>query len=520
MMITDKNLGRIEVMTIPVPDGYRPLSGTYTFAGKVLLHCQKEGSASDQTQLLVMEDDGSGVREIFDGTFPVSRHANGIRFMPFYDDTRILLGDSILECEPDISDCRSCRLISLKYPWGIAEDDTIFCHWSEIIISPDNEHISWTILGKGFTAACLGRLVRREDCYEIVDGVVLNEAEISRPDPEHPGCSIFPVMKGGEVKQFVHGGLGISAVGAVTPGTADSVVFDLTADRTEQITRTPGYEETTMFSPDETLGLVMSPRFSLKTSLAIFGTLPRPGGAAATMGLARYLYSYSVSAVRSFRKGNIGPALIEIGRSMSEPGYPGVCLADREENWVYCPPLSWHPDSCRGMWNEVERGTEHHRLRRVRLLDRTPGAPVKAQATPDILPFGTTYEAFRAAAARQKETPERHYRVAGKAGGFLELTMTDSRTETVYQHYTDDGLTFWDGRETLSYSILQDTVYCADVSMTGHQTGQMQLRATFTGFAARRLSLSFAPAADGKPASFGYASFGGVTRTMEELRED
>ena len=225
MMITDKNLGRIEVMTIPVPDGYRLLSGTYTFAGKVLLHCQKEGSASDQTQLLVMEDDGSCAREIFDGIFPVSRHANGIRFMPFYDDTRILLGDSILECEPDISDCRSCRLISLKYPWGIAEDDTIFCHWSEIIISPDNEHISWTILGKGFTAACLGRLVRREDCYEIAQAIlgylkyagvrqVICLDGIARTSPDDvpvacgsgPGSSKmmqkskFTVMEGGMVK--------------------------------------------------------------------------------------------------------------------------------------------------------------------------------------------------------------------------------------------------------------------------------------------------------------------------------
>lgn len=518
MIIEDRNLGRIEVTTVSIPEGYLPLSATYTYAGKLLVHCRKEKSAPEESQLLVMEDDGSGARVIFDGVLPVSGHANGIRFMPYYDDTRILLGDSILECEPNISECRRTNLVPLEYPWGLAEDESVFCHWSEIIISPDNEHIAWTTLGKGFTAACIGTLVRREDRYVIENARVLNEAEMSRPDPAHPGCDILPVMRGGEVKQFVHGGLAISAVGAVSPGTADSVVFDLTSEGTEQITRTPGYEETTMFSPDETLGLVMSPRFSPKTSMAVFGTLPRPGGAMPTLGIARYLYSYSVSTVRSFRKGNIGPALIEIGRSMEEPGYMGVCLADPEERWVYCSPLSWHPDSCRGLWNEVERGTENHRIRKVRLLDRKPGIPVEAKPTPVSLPYGCGYEEFRAAIAEQKKVPEHRFKIAGKEEGYLYLTLTDNRTEAVYAHYSEDGRTFWDGTENLQYSLMQDTVYTADVEMTGEQSGEMKLRATFTGFAQRALRLVFDTAQDGKPASYGYARCGDVLRKIEDLK--
>jgi hypothetical protein len=45
-----------------------------------------------------------------------------------------------------------------------------------------------------------------------------------------------------------------------------------------QITKTPGYDETTIFSPNEQLGVVMSTRGSPHTNPAIFGLLPRPYG--------------------------------------------------------------------------------------------------------------------------------------------------------------------------------------------------------------------------------------------------
>ena len=74
------------------------------------------------------------------------------------------------------------------------------------------------------------------------------------------------------MKQFVRGGTAISLVGSGRRATADSIVEDFVTGEVTAITNTPGYNETTIFSPDERLGIVMTPRFSPKTDFAIFGT--------------------------------------------------------------------------------------------------------------------------------------------------------------------------------------------------------------------------------------------------------
>jgi hypothetical protein len=63
---------------------------------------------------------------------------------------------------------------------------------------------------------------------------------------------------------------------------------------------------------------------------------------------------YAVSGVRSFRKGNIGPALIDIQRSMEEDGYKGIALNDPSELWVCMSPMSWNPRGVKGMWPEKD----------------------------------------------------------------------------------------------------------------------------------------------------------------------
>ena len=51
---------------------------------------------------------------------------------------------------------------------------------------------------------------------------------------------------------------------------------DLRSGKVEAVTRTPGYDETTIFSPDERLGLTMTARFSEGTDLKILDLIPRP----------------------------------------------------------------------------------------------------------------------------------------------------------------------------------------------------------------------------------------------------
>jgi hypothetical protein len=95
------------------------------------------------------------------------------------------------------------------------------------------------------------------------------------------------------VRQFVRGGTAISLVGTKDGNLVDSVVQDLEPNATTQITFTPGYDETTIFSPDERLGLTMTLRFSPRTDPAVFGWLPRRHGVLVTHSIIGLLAMYA-----------------------------------------------------------------------------------------------------------------------------------------------------------------------------------------------------------------------------------
>lgn len=104
MMIESREFGRIEVRDIPLPWESEDISGTYTYSGRVLVSCgtAKEHEGKDWYHVVTLNDDGTDVREVFDGEIPQLPGANGIRWMCFADNKRILLGDYVLECGPDI----------------------------------------------------------------------------------------------------------------------------------------------------------------------------------------------------------------------------------------------------------------------------------------------------------------------------------------------------------------------------------------------------------------------------------
>ncbi|MET0903949.1 MAG: hypothetical protein ABWZ52_11965 [Acidimicrobiales bacterium] len=527
MIIDDTGgLGRVEVSTIPMPAFAKELSVTYTFSGSVVVLFRRDDDpeGNDFWNVAVADDDGAAFRVIFSGVIRQHEKANGIRLMPFQDNTRLLLGDYVLECDPDIDGCERAELVPVTYPWDIEQEPHTSHHWSEIIIAPDNEHMAWTMLRTDVGAAnALGSLVRKQNAYVIESPQIISTLTRFERDEERDGFIVPQVVRGGEVKQFVRGGTAISLVGKKDGPVVDSVVQDLASEELTQITKTPGYDETTIFSPDESLGLVMSTRGSRHTDPAIFGLLPRPHSYA-TQGLIMALYMYSVAGVRSFRPGNIGPALIEIERSMYEPGYQGVLLNDPEERWVYLSPMSWHPGGKKAMWPEMVRGSNQSergpqiRVRRVTLHDHQPGDTVPVQRTPDRIPYGIEGTNARLSVWSPPATAVEG-RIAGKHSGHVEYTARDA-VQSRYDNHSDDGKTFYNGIERLTRSPAEESVYEADLEMTGEQHGAMKLRATFSR-ATFTLppKLLFDAAEDGKPKSHGYATYGGVTLNMEDLAE-
>lgn len=534
MIITDPDFGRIEVTTIPLPALARVTLATYTCSGTVMLFYRSDEDPKRDgfLNIAVVNDDGTNFRTIYSGGIRQHPKANGIRIMPFHDNKRALLGDYVLECHPDIDHCETVELVPIEYPWQVDTDPRTTHRWSEIIIAPDNEHMSWTMLRTDIGAANgLGILKREGGKYIIENPQIISSREGFKADEANPGYLIPQVMRGGEVKQFVHGGTAISLVGAKDGATPDSVVQDLLTGEVAQITKTPGYDETTMFSPDERLGIVMSTRGSKHTDPAIFGLMPRPHCLITTGGLSLVLYMYAVAGVRSFRKGNIGPALVDIERSMHEAGYQGVLLHDPAEEWVYMSPISWHPNGKKAMWMEIVRGSFsaegglQSRVRKVTLHDYQPQAPVAIQRTPDDIPYaiknitGGLDHLFAFDSSIDGK-------IAGRHSGYVEvktqardlLRGIASSGQSTYVNYSDDGKTFYNGFERVVSSFTGDNVYEADLERTGEQRGEMKLRATFSPVSYEvppRLLFDQAP--DGKPKSYGYATYNGVTLRIEDM---
>ena len=525
MIIQDESIGRIEVKTVPIPADFRILDGTYTASGRVLAggRSVSDPDEPDFYRVITLNDDGTEVRTVFAGVIPQKRTANGIRWMCFADNRRVLLGDYVLECTPDLDHCETSALIPLDFPEEILKTQGLFAHWSEIIISPDCEHMCWTTLQITGSGCYLGKLVRGEERYHLEDVCMISSTASHAPDPDRPGYSIPLPSRGGEVKQFVHGGRAVSEAGAGRSLT-DGLIQSLDSEEVTLVTDTPGYEETSMLSPDETLAVVMSPRFSMKTNCAVFGLLPHPHSMA-IMSMMNVAYMYAIAGVRAFRPGNIGPALIEVDRSVKEGRtYRGVNLSDSEGRWVYASPISWKPDSTKAMWNERTRpseGPEERRLQTAHLLDRAPSVPVPDAGTPSssgipyAVPIGTPVE-----------QPAYPIKVAGKHSGELVDTFVledgISTAASVYTNFSDDGKTFTDGGFVVSTPVNMfaggRTVYEGKMTVHGEHNGEMDLHAVFErASAASPAVLLFDAGEDGLPLSRGYASYDGQTLRIEDM---
>src|SRR5699024_6608263 len=528
----DTEFGRIETRDVPLPGDVLDATATYTATGKVFILYRADAEAPDWYQAAVVNDDGTNFRRIFSGVIAEHATANGIRHMMFQDNRRVLLGDYVIECGPDLDTCTSAVLVDVDYPWDLESSPLVSHHCSEVIVAPDDAHLAWTIRRADLCVdAAIGRLRRTADHYVIDDARLISTTEVLVADPDSAGYLVPQPMRGGEVKQFVQGGTAISIVGAVDGSLPDSVVQDLGSTELTQITRTPGYDETTIFSPDEKLGVVMSSRASEGTDLAVLGLLPRPHAALTGMGLAWATYAYTVTGVRQWRRGNVGPVLINIERSQNEPGYQGVPLNSPDDSWVYISPMSWHPDGRRVLWPEMLRGSDQPgrlrqvRLRRAELLDHCPHPAVPVQPTPADIPYALE-GADAERALRRQASPVVAGRIAGRDSGYLEYERRSAegpagRAVTISSRYvdlSDDGRNFYSGYERVRASFDEDTVYEADLELSGHDSGEMHLRATWSALSGSApAKLLFDPADDGRPMSHGFARYRDRTLRIEDL---
>ncbi|HPZ51124.1 MAG TPA: hypothetical protein PLA44_14830, partial [Propionibacteriaceae bacterium] len=242
-----------------------------------------------------------------------------------------------------------------------------------------------------------------------------------------------------------------------------------------------------------------------------------------TAGIAMAAYWYGIGGARKFGAGNIGPALVDLAKATTDRSYLGANLSDPAGEWIYFSPMSWHPDSRRAAWNEGVWGTEdQRRIRLVTALDRAAGLPVPVVPTPTDISYAKPLTAENL----QRSTAPTQGRIAGATSGYAEIARTGGEglgaattMTTTYVGYSDDGLTFLDGYETLAtQSGTATTTYEADLRRTGEDPGEMVLRLNFTQASWNDpVHLSFDQAADGKPASWGHTTYGGTTLRVEDM---
>lgn len=515
--IHSKELGNLELRTVPISEACYDFSGTYTASGNILLtyRTKEDPMPENWVNIAILNDDGTEFRRVFKGEIKPHSTANGIRWMPFADNKRILLGDYIFECYPNLDQCESVSILPVTYPQWLMESKDLWLHWSEVIISPDNETICWTTLGGEKQGVYIGKLVRTEISYEI-DKVLCVSADIVSDMDKRDGHEQFPKRKkGGEVKQFIQGGKAISLVGEGY-GIAGPVVHQLDDNTIMPLFNSPGYDETLMFSPDEKFGLIMSTAFSPLTSFEIIGLLPRPF--MDLTGLAMPAYMYGVANVRAFRDGNIGPVLVDLKKMNLDRGYIGTDLHDTNEEWIYYSPISWHPNSRKVLWNERKRLKDYHddsmnhvpcRLRICELKDKKPSSPISVDSNwkPSYFMNGEDFYTI------PNDKEERSFRINGNHSGYIERTYIENRQRsitTIYSQYSEDGKTIWNGQETLitPNGYIGTSIFEGKVTATGEIEGEMDIRLQLSYLDENQpVRIQTDRLSDGSDASYGFARY-------------
>lgn len=511
----------IELSHIPLPNNIEYLIiASYTYSGKIAFIYKDENDPKDKDwfSIGIIDDNGDNFKKIFSGYIKIPQKSNGLRMLPFQDNTRLLLGDYILECSPDIDNCKTSNLVKLQYPIFLDFHPLLWLRWSEVIVSPDNVHVCWTSLRKDFALNFIGKLRRKKDKYKIVDPQIIS----SFPKFKKVKGDFYIVnndFRGGEVKQFVKGGRAITLVGNSGRGVANSILQDLITGEVQAITNSPGYDETTIFSPDEKLGIVMSTRFSPKTNMAILGLLPRPYGWLVLNNLIMYVYLYAIQGVRFFRKGNIGPVLIDLERSMNEENYKGISLADKEEKWVYCSPISWHPSSKKAIWMEMLRGDRSKmRIKKLEIKGYSPDKELPVEGTPDKIPYSIKgIKAILKYFIPIKEKDK--IKISGKSSGYIEykkefVTPKGISKELNYLNFSDDGRNIYNGYEKL-FQTQNQLIYESNVVIEGEEKGEMKLRIKFNlefinGNTIVKLD---------KKESYGYTKYKDIVINVEDMEE-
>ena len=474
--------------TIEFPSDIQIDDGHYLYDGKIFIHYINKSDEFKMTCFGIISDDGNDFKQLYQGNIVVRQKANGIRLIPFREGKRVYLGDWIMECKnntKNISDCDENEgvVIDVKYPDEVENNPYTYKTWSEMVVAPDNVHVAWTSLNMACGAInFFGKFELDNNVYKIVDVKIISSINFLTPDEKNSLYLIPNTPRGGEIKQFIEGGYALSLVGTLPDTFVKSVYQSLINEDLITYSHASGYDETSILSPDEKLGISMSTRFSPKTSMAVLGFMPRPYCSLVLSKITQSVYMYSIAGVRLGRTGNIGPVLFEIEKSINDADYQGIDLHDKEdEEYVYCSPISWHPSNLKALWPEVNKDTQLRRLRKIEISGHIVGPYPEIKTTPEDIPYAIDLSEINKVDYEQ----ETKGIIKGKSYGEIEyynsgFAFSGKQTvKLVYKKFSDDGRNFYNGEEIFEDEINVKSTYTSKVTLSGSEKGKTNFKLSF-----------------------------------------
>lgn len=469
----------IELEKIPLPEGFQASTPIWTVDGRHLVF-------SSGGQLYTIREDGTGLQCISCGlpNDPRIRPAAQEAFKDvFPDGRRVLWGDFerafILECAPSVLQCDTRTLL----PVDVSQErggllDPLILGSGVWHLAPDGVHLGWTASRLDTRPMLVGRLERQSDRYVATDIKTVNP-----PGPRN-GLDSDPRgwTQGGalyELKGFADGGASVTYVTSQFEGNPDLYKTNLATGEMTRLTAHPDWDEDGGDSPDGELMLLHSDRGMHRVDAA--GLIPRRSFVDYPISVNAAIYY--VGHDEGFQC-DLQPWLLpatgdRTGRLLGQPLAPYEGGDLHPQNNV--PGRgAWNSDSTKVALTEMSYTTNlgSNRLLVARLKRRPTRAIPVVSSAPGA--WARTPAQYKGTIDSNALLVTVHGLHSGRA--FLSHfgTIASGSWSVTYDRYSDDGLTFVSGTESIVSPLLaqRPAINRADLTISGTRTGYM--RADFT----------------------------------------
>lgn len=483
---------------VPLPTGVNPATAEWSEDGSSIWLTYTAADVTG-TQLATVAADGSGFTCLTCASGLITGNLKPVGL--FADGQRLLVAGPnnsnprwrVLECTPSLLDCQTSVLLPIQLPPN-PDTTTPILQYRVPWVTPDGAWLIWTevrLRGPGGNLSAMGRLVREPTRYLVSDARVIAPqiapgAIGTDPDRWRGFAQAFEA-KGG----WMRGGRDWVEAGSPGAGHYDAQLIDLATGAMRRITHDPDHDESIEFSSDEQWAVVHSGRSDNR--VGFLGLLPRPpyidwlAFSVHFVGIAGQPNDgISPGGNPNERDCYVDPWLLD--RWLERGDYIGQRLSKPADGFESSGgnggSFDWSPDGTKIslLDQQWKRLTPVGEVQPSRL--RIAALPNRARIDPaQVVPMVPTPEPSWAVRYEDWIVPDTAGEtvIPGKAAGTATIrnelaNVLQGFLRVDYDHYSDDGLSFLDGFESIDIPDLinVEVYYDVDLVMTGLHPGSMQ----------------------------------------------